>query len=177
MIHRASTPTLTTQDGTEIAAIGARHVRIFKFGADGRQPHVRPLGINFFDPNQVEAVQGLIADKLRSDDSAGYVNDFAATQFVDVPNDYSQITRAQRGRLILYASLLRASFTLPQYNAGTTRSYSVLIRMLTHTYTVVAHLVRWVLSCSASLLGVKARIASRLLWMYSEKQLAALTYR
>jgi hypothetical protein len=118
-----------TQDGTEIAAIGDRYVRIFKFGADGSQPHVRPLGINFFDPHQIEAVQGLIADKLRSDGSSGYVNDFAATQFVDVPNDYSQTTRAQRGRLILYASLLRAGFPLPRYNVGSTRNYSVLINI------------------------------------------------
>jgi hypothetical protein len=118
-----------TQDGTEIAAIGARHVRIFKFGADGTQPHVRPLGINFFDPAQIEAVQGLIADKLRSEGSAGYVNDFAATQFVDVSGDYSQTTRAQRGRLILYGALIRAGFELPQRNAGTNSPYSVLLNI------------------------------------------------
>jgi hypothetical protein len=115
------------QDPKEIAAIGARHVRIFKFGADGTQPHVRPLGINFYDPAQIEAVQGLIADKLRSDGSAGYVNDFAATQFIDVRGNYSQTIRAQRGRLILYAALLRADFPLPRYNAGTSYPYSVLV--------------------------------------------------
>lgn len=118
-----------TQDGTEIAAIGDKHVRIFKFGADGTQPHVRPLGINFFDPDQVGAVQGLIADKLRSDGSAGYINDFAVTRFTDVQGDFGETTRAQRGRLILYASLIRAGFTLPKYNAGTTRPFSVLIAM------------------------------------------------
>ncbi|MFC0097486.1 helicase HerA domain-containing protein [Micromonospora marina] len=116
-----------TQDGTEVAAIGERHVRIFKFGADGSQAHVRPLGINFYDPDQIEAVQGLIADKLRSDGSAGYVNDFAATHFTDVAGDYSQTTRAQRGRLILYAALLRADFKVPQKNAGTNVPYSVLV--------------------------------------------------
>lgn len=116
-----------TQDGTHIAAIGERHVRIFKFGADGSQPHVRPLGINFFDPAQIDAVQGLIADKLRSDGSAGYVNDFASTQFGDVPGDYSQTARAQRGRLLLYGCLLRAGFESPQYNAGTTFPYSVVV--------------------------------------------------
>ena len=47
-----------SQDGTHIAAIGEEHVRIFKFGADGLQSHVRPLGINFFDPAQIDAVQG-----------------------------------------------------------------------------------------------------------------------
>jgi hypothetical protein len=118
-----------TQDGTEIAAIGAKHVRIFKFGADGSQPHVRPLGINFFDPAQVEAVQGLIADKLRSEGSAGYVNDFAITKFVDAPGDYAETTRAQRGRLILYASLLRAGFALPRTIAGTASPYSVVVNI------------------------------------------------
>ncbi|MYQ41625.1 MULTISPECIES: DUF87 domain-containing protein [unclassified Streptomyces] len=116
-----------TQDGTEIAAIGDKHVRIFKFGADGSASHVRPLGINFFDPAQVGAVQGLIADKLRSDGSAGYINDFAVTRFNDVPGNYGETTRAQRGRLILYASLIRANFTLPKYNAGNTYAFSVLL--------------------------------------------------
>ncbi|MGW5108910.1 helicase HerA domain-containing protein [Nocardia sp. NPDC004123] len=118
-----------SQDGTEIAAIGEQHVRIFKFGADNTQAHVRPLGINFFDPEQIDAVQGLIADKLRSDGSSGYVKDFASTQFGDVKNDYSQTARAQRGRLLLYGCLLRAAFPAPKFNAGTNFPYSVLISM------------------------------------------------
>ncbi|MDF2846943.1 MAG: hypothetical protein K0R97_925 [Oerskovia sp.] len=118
-----------SQDGTEIAAIGERHVRIFKFGADGSQPHVRPLGINFFDPAQIDAVQGLIADKLRSDGSAGYVNDFASTEFADVPGDFSKTTRAQRGRLLLYGCLLRADFQVPQFNAGTQYAYTVGVKI------------------------------------------------
>jgi len=130
-----------TQDGTEIAAIGDRHVRIFKFGGDRQHQHVRPLGINFFDPDQIEAVQGLIADKLRSEDSSGYVNDFAATQFTDVPNDYSQTTRAQRGRLILYAALRRAGFALPEYNAGTTDTYSVRLSIKRELREAVTTLV------------------------------------
>ena len=118
-----------TQDGTAIAGIGDRHVRIYKFGASSDQPHVRPLGINFFDPAQIEAVQGIIADKLRADGSAGYVNDFAATRFDDVRDDYSQTTRAERGRLVLYASLIRAGFELPQHNAGTNFPYSVTLNI------------------------------------------------
>jgi len=126
-----------TQDGTEIAAIGQRHVRIFKFGAGNNQPHVRPLGISFFDPGQIEAVQGLIADKLRSDGSAGYVNDFAATEFTDVQGDFGKTIRAQRGRLILYAALLRADFAVPRYSAGTTFPYSVVVSMKSGLRTAV----------------------------------------
>jgi hypothetical protein len=101
-----------TQDGTEIAAIGARHVRIFKFGADGSQSHVKPLNINFFSENQIDAVQSLISDQLSTDDS-GYVKDFAGTSFVDVPGDRSATTHAARARLVLYGALMRAGFAVP----------------------------------------------------------------
>ncbi|MFC4063289.1 helicase HerA domain-containing protein [Planomonospora corallina] len=101
-----------TQDGTEIAAIGAKHVRIFKFGADGSQPHVKPLSINFFSENQIDAVQNLISDQLSTDD-AGYVKDFAGTSYADVPGDRSATTHAQRARLALYGALIRAGFEVP----------------------------------------------------------------
>ncbi|MEN3611535.1 DUF87 domain-containing protein [Plantactinospora sp. ZYX-F-223] len=101
-----------TQDGTEIAAIGAKHVRIFKFGADGSQPHVKPLSINFFSENQIDAVQSLISGELSTDD-AGYVKDFAGASYADVPNDRSATTHAQRARLVLYGALMRAGFEVP----------------------------------------------------------------
>jgi len=101
-----------TQDGTEIAAIGAEHVRIFKFGADGSQAHVKPLNINFFSENQIDAVQGLISDTLSSDE-AGYVKDFAGTSYADVPGDHSANIHAQRARLVLYGALMRAGFQVP----------------------------------------------------------------
>lgn len=131
-----------TQDGTAIAGIGERHVRIYRFGADGGQPHIRPLGINFFDPAQTEAVQGMIADQLRTDGNSGYVRDFAATDFADVRGDYPKTIRAQRGRLILYASLLRADFEVPLHNAGTRYPYSVLIAIKEELRNAVAGLLR-----------------------------------
>lgn len=102
------------QDGSAIAAIGERHVRIFRFGADARQPHVRPLGINFFDPGQIEAVQGMIADQLRADGNSGYVRDFGITEFTDVEGDYGKSARRSRGRLLLYGALLKAGFEPPR---------------------------------------------------------------
>jgi hypothetical protein len=101
-----------TQDGTEIAAIGDKHVRIFKFGADGSQPHVKPLAINFFAENQIDAVQSLIADQL-STDEAGYVKDFAGTSYGDIAGDQSATSHAQRARLALYGALMRAGFSVP----------------------------------------------------------------
>lgn len=101
-----------TQDRTEIAAIGDKHVRIFKFGADGSQPHVKPLNINFFSENQIDAVQSLISDAL-STDEAGYVKDFAGASYGNVPGDQSSTTHAQRARLALYGALMRAGFAVP----------------------------------------------------------------
>lgn len=101
-----------TQDGTAIAAIGERHVRIFKFGADGSQPHVKPLNINFFSENQIGAVQSLISEEL-STESSGYVKDFAGTSFEDVPDDRSATTHAQRARMVLYGALMKAGFAVP----------------------------------------------------------------
>lgn len=104
-----------TQDETHIAAIGARHVSIYKFGADGTQPHVKPLQINFFAENQIETVQSLIAGELAGDGASGYVQDFAGTQFTDGDQDgYSANAHAGRARLLLYASLVRAGFTPPK---------------------------------------------------------------
>ncbi|UCM88861.1 helicase HerA domain-containing protein [Streptomyces marincola] len=100
-----------TQDGTEIAAIGAKHVRIFKFGADGSQPHVKPLSINFFAENQIDAVQGLIANQLSGEDS-GYVKDFAGMSYADDPaNPFN--AHPGRARMVLYGALMRAGFTVP----------------------------------------------------------------
>ena len=101
-----------SQDVTEIAAIGEKHVCIFKCGADGSQSHVKPLEINFFSEKQIDAVQRAISDALSTEDS-GYVKDFAGTSFADVPDDRSATTHAQRARLVLYASLMRAGFKVP----------------------------------------------------------------
>ncbi|MBL0886394.1 helicase HerA domain-containing protein [Myceligenerans indicum] len=103
-----------SQDGTEIAAIGEKHVSIYKFGADGSQPHVKPLNINFFAENQIDAVQNLITDQL-ADENAGYVKDFAGTSFADDPASSfgSATTHAVRARFVLYGALLRAGFEAP----------------------------------------------------------------
>ena len=118
-----------TQDGTEIAAIGPNHVRIFMFGADASQPHVRPLGVNFFDPAQIAGVQGLISEVLSVGRASGYVQDFASTEFADDTNSFGNTNLARRGRLALYAALIRAGFALPANNAGTNFPYSAQVQM------------------------------------------------
>ena len=107
------------QDGTELAAIGTEHVVIYKFGADGSQPNVRPLGFNFFDPNQIEAVKGIISSVL-ADAGSDYVRAFVQADFAGLavpgepPQEAEQRTaRASRGRLILYGALAKADFAIP----------------------------------------------------------------
>src|SRR5690606_1729859 len=103
------------QDESAIAGLGAEHVRIYKFGADGSEGHVKALAINFFDPKQVATAQGLIAATLSQQSGSGYVQDFIATDFTGGadPQDYSAKNHASRGRLGLYATLIRAGFRPP----------------------------------------------------------------
>lgn len=108
-----------TQDGTELAAIGTEHVVIYKFGADGNQPNVRPLGFNFFDPDQIEAVKGIISSAL-ADAGSDYVRAFVQADFFgravpgEPPGEAEQrVARASRGRLILYGALAKADFPIP----------------------------------------------------------------
>lgn len=98
------------QDGSAIAALGEDHVRIFRFGADTSKIHVKPLAVNFFDINQIDTVQGLIADHLGTEGASGYVSDFASTDFSETTDDRGASNHAMRGRLALYAALWKAGF-------------------------------------------------------------------
>lgn len=114
-----------TQDGTELAAIGEDHVVIYKFGgARAGQSNVRPLGINFFDPAQVGAAKTMIAGAL-ADAAADYVQGFLMADFDGNPveSDTEGEVRkrradANRGRLLLYGSLAKADFAIPQEHPG-----------------------------------------------------------
>lgn len=109
-----------TQDGTELAAIGIDHVVIYKFKADRRQPNVRPLGINFFDPAQIDAVKALTSTAL-ADAGSDYVRAFVTADFDGArqPDDsdgdaFKRRADANRGRLLLYGALAKANFSVPQ---------------------------------------------------------------
>ena len=108
-----------TQDGTELAAIGERHVVIYKFGADGRQPNVRPFGINFFDPAQIDAVKAVVAPALAGQ-ASDYVRAFVEADFSGLPvpgrssaENASRQAHASRGRLLVYGALAKADFDVP----------------------------------------------------------------
>lgn len=108
-----------TQDGTEIAAIGERHVIIYAFGATSAKPNLRPLGINFFDPAQLDAVKSMIAVTL-AEGSADYVKAFVQADLRGdaIPGESAgeslqRRARAERGRLMLYGALAKADFPIP----------------------------------------------------------------
>jgi hypothetical protein len=108
-----------TQDGTELAAIGLDHVVIYKFGADGTRRNVRPLGFNFFDPNQIEAVKGVISSAL-AEVASDYIRAFVQADFKgdavagEPPGEAERRkAHASRGRLLLYGALARADFAVP----------------------------------------------------------------
>ena len=110
-----------TQDGTQLAAIGPKYVLIYKFGADGSQPNVRPLGFNFFDPAQMDATKTMISTAL-ADVASDYIKSFVEADFIGekIPGDTTQESiereaRAQRGRLVLYGALAKADFPVPQH--------------------------------------------------------------
>jgi hypothetical protein len=113
------------QDGTELAAIGIEHVVIYKFGGgQGGERNVRPLGINFFDPEQIDAAKAMIAGVL-ADASADYVKAFALADFAGVAleTDTEGEARrrwadAERGRMLLYGALAKADFAIPQRQLG-----------------------------------------------------------
>jgi hypothetical protein len=109
-----------TQDGTELAAIGTEHVLIYKFGAGNKASNVRPLGFNFFDPGQIDAVKGIISMTL-ADAASDYVRAFVQADFAGrpVPGETEQEARqrtahASRGRLLLYGALAKADFPIPR---------------------------------------------------------------
>lgn len=117
------------QDESAIAGLGADHVRIYKFGADGAESHVRPLAINFFDLNQIGTAQGLISSTLSQQSGSGYVQDFIATDFTggNDSQNFSARNHASRGRLGLYATLIRAGFRPPtgfQVNVSMKRQFA-----------------------------------------------------
>ena len=111
------------QDGTELAAIGTEHVVIYKFGAGGDQANVRPLGFNFFDPEQIDAVKSIISAAL-ADAGSDYVRAFVQADFAGIavagePDAETESGEpADRGRLILYGALAKADFPIPQHHVG-----------------------------------------------------------
>jgi len=107
------------QDRTALAAIGAEHVTIYRYGATADQPNVRALGINFYDPEQIGTVQAILGQALAGA-SADYVGNFLAADFEGTRREEDDDNaardrqrRAERARFLLYVTLAKAQFPLP----------------------------------------------------------------
>lgn len=121
-----------TQDGTSLAAIGPQHSVLYRFGV-APNANVRPLAINFFDPEQIDAVQRIVASLLAGSDS-DYVKAFLSVDLAVAPaggNDdtYRQASHASRARLLVYGALVKAGLVLPAAHPNASRAWSTSVSM------------------------------------------------
>jgi len=106
---------VNVQDQTALAQIGEEFVTIFRYGADGSNPAIRPLTSNFFSHDTIEVTWRIIGLYLGSRD-ANYIQSFLAADVVgpdNVADDRSAFARARRRRAALFATLLKAGFAPP----------------------------------------------------------------
>lgn len=110
---------VNVQDQTALGAIGPEHVRRYRFGATAEELRadrgLRPLALNFFDEEEVEAAWDITKVFLRARPPADYVTAFMAADPVG-PEDqtaYRERAHAKRVRFLLYASCLKAGLQPP----------------------------------------------------------------
>jgi hypothetical protein len=101
------------QDNTGLKLLGDENtVRIYRFGAKGGDPQVRPLGMNFYDLDNFNAVADLVCTAvLEQYGSYAYVQNFASINW-EQPHD-SQISEWAswtRSRVGLYGLLSACGF-------------------------------------------------------------------
>jgi hypothetical protein len=106
---------VNVQDQTALAQIGNEFVTIFRYGADGSQPAIRPLTSNFYSDDTIEVTWRIITLYLQ-ERAANYIQSFLAADVVGPANeadDRSAFYRARRRRAALYATLMKAGFQAP----------------------------------------------------------------
>jgi hypothetical protein len=106
---------VNVQDQTALAQIGTEFVSIFRYGADGSDPTIRPLTSNFFSDDTIDVTWRIISLYLGARD-VNYIQSFIAADVIGPENeadDRSAYARAKRRRAALYATLLKAGFRPP----------------------------------------------------------------
>lgn len=106
---------VNVQDQTALSQIGAEFVTIFRYGASGEDPAVRPLTSNFFSNETIDVTWRIIGLQL-STRPANYIQSFMAADVIGPENeadDRSAHSRASRRRAALFATLLKAGFAAP----------------------------------------------------------------
>ena len=107
---------VNVQDRTALAEMGPEFVTIFRYGADGTQPGVRPLSLNFFSEEVIDVTWSIITAYLTPRNQSTYVRSFLAADVIgpqDPEDDRSAYNRARRRRCALYAVLQKAGFAIP----------------------------------------------------------------
>lgn len=103
-------------DDTALAQLGD-DVVIYRFGARANEPGgVRPLQINFYDENQIDAAQEVIGSVLAGSGSGQYIENFVGAELAPPQPDaqgnrnFSRERRSARARFCFYALLGKAGF-------------------------------------------------------------------
>lgn len=103
-------------DDTALAQLGD-DVVIYRFGARANEPGgVRPLQINFYDENQIDAAQEVIGSVLAGSGSGQYIENFIEAELADPqpgPDgqvNWSRAVRTARARFCFHALLAKAGF-------------------------------------------------------------------
>jgi hypothetical protein len=103
-------------DDTALAQLGD-DVVIYRFGARANEAGgVRPLQINFYDENQIDAAQEVIGSVLAGSGSGQYIENFIGAELAPPQPDaqgnrnFSRERRSARARFCFYALLGKAGF-------------------------------------------------------------------
>jgi hypothetical protein len=108
---------INVQDRTALSAIGNEFVTIFRYGATGDEPGVRPLSSNFFSDETMEVTWQIITAHLRQWTGTAYIDSFLAADVIGpetLEENPSAYNRARRRRAALFAALMRAGFEPPE---------------------------------------------------------------
>jgi len=108
---------VNVQDRTALAQVGTEFVTIFRYGADGTQEGIRPLTSNFFADQTIDVTWLIISAYLTPRNQANYIRSFLSADVIGPENqedDRSAYSRARRRRAALYATLMKAGFSVPR---------------------------------------------------------------
>lgn len=102
------------QDQTGLSLIGdADTVRIYRFGATGGDPQIRPLGMNFYDLDNLAAVTDFVSSVVLDQyGSYAYVKNFTSIKWEEPASiNHSEWAAWSRARVGFYGLLALCGFT------------------------------------------------------------------
>ena len=122
--------------GASLSGIGSEFVTIFRFGADGSHPGIRPLSSNFFEDSTIEVTWSIIGSYLAPRRGVIYIDSFMAADVIGPENpvdDRSAYQRARTKRSALYATLSKAGFAVPRNFVSTFAANANIVAVVNTT--------------------------------------------